>query len=240
MRPYENWIVAPYDENIYSILHFLLHKFSHIFGTEVMNMETCTVFNDPSSPCPMLITNKNPVMIRLSQESTRYWAQTVYQLSHEMCHYAIRQRKTNKDITLKWLEETICEAVSLYALEFASKNWYRCPLSSKDPSFATAFSNYLGNELIRAPRTVLRDCVTFDDLKKCDDNAEEQRDGRLIERNFLYSVISKQPEDCLCFCDMYRYLNEDQLTIDFDKWLADNPSAIVQCLSQIQPKIAKN
>ena len=169
-----------------------------------MNAEKCIVFNDPTSECPMLIINTNPVMIRLAQSSTSYWAQTVYQLSHEICHYAIRQGKANKDYTLSWLEETICEAMSLYMLQYSAEKWCKCPLSQRAPQFSKSITAYLVNEL---------------------------------KRNALYQVISKFSEESYCFCDMYQYLNEDKLTVDFEQWLAVNPSEIVQCLSQIQPKL---
>ena len=143
MISYENWIVAPYDENIYSILHFLLPEFSRIFSPDIMRAETCTVFNDPSSKCPMLIISRNPIQIQLSQKSTQYWAQTIYQLSHEMCHYAIRQGHKGDSYILSWLEETICEAISLYALEWASHNWYRCPLSMGHSEYSSSIFTYL-------------------------------------------------------------------------------------------------
>ena len=239
--PNSKWTVAVFDgsEYVKQLLGFLLPEYTRIFGVETMNGERCIVFNDPKADCPMLITSTTPVMIRLAQTSTVYWAQTVYQLSHEMCHYAIRKKKKDKDYTLKWLEETICEAMSLYALEYAARNWYRCPLSQNSPTFSTAFVNYLEAELKRPPQDNLISCKTIGDLRICNQNAESKRDGRLRERNILYVCISRHPQDSRFFCDMYRYLNEDKLTIDFDTWLADNPSEIVRCLSEIQPKIIK-
>lgn len=237
--PNSKWTVAVFDgsEYVKQILDFLLFEYTRIFGVETMNGERCIVFNDPKADCPMLITSTSPVMIRLAQTSTVYWAQTVYQLSHEMCHYAIRQRKKDKDYTLKWLEETICEAMSLYALEYAARNWYRCPLSQNSPMFSTAFVNYLEDELKRPPRDDLISCGTIEDLRICNQRAENKRDGRIRERNILYVCISRHPQDSRFFCDMYRYMNEDKLTIDFDTWQADNPSEIVKCLREIQPKI---
>lgn len=241
MNSCDKWTVAPFDGNnsVKLILYFLLPEYSRIFDPKIMNAEKCIVFNDRTSECPMLITNTNPVMIRLAQSSTSYWAQTVYQLSHEMCHYAIRQGKANKDYTLSWLEETICEAMSLYALEYSARNWYRCPLSQNSPTFSTAFLNYIESELKRPPQNDLSSCETIEALRVCNQSAESRRDARIRERNTLYSCISRHPEDCRFFCDMYRYLNEDMLTIDFDTWLADNLSETVKCLSEIQPKIIK-
>lgn len=241
MNSFAKWIVAPFDgsDNVKYILLFLLPEYSRIFGSKIMNAETCIVFNDPTSECPMLITSTNPVMIRLAQSSTSFWAQTIYQLSHEICHFAIRQDKHNKGYTLSWLEETICEAMSLCMLQYSAVNWYKCPLSQRAPQFSNSIMAYLVNELKRIPKNSLSMCQTLGELRACNQNAAAERDGRLGERNTLYRVISEFSEESYLFCDMYQYLNEDQLTVDFEKWLADHPSEIVRCLSQIQPKILK-
>ena len=117
----KNWIVAECDnkKNIKAILDFLLPRFIEIFGMETMGIENCIVFNDNNADCPMLITSINPPIIRLAQKTMDAWAQTIYQLSHEMCHYAIRQHKKDKEFSLKWFEEITCEAASLYFLQYA-------------------------------------------------------------------------------------------------------------------------
>ena len=237
--PNSKWTVAVFDgsEYVKQLLGFLLPEYTRIFGVETMNGERCIVFNDPKADCPMLITSTVPVMIRLAQASTSYWAQTIYQLSHEMCHYAIRQGHKGDSYILSWLEETICEAMSLYALEWASNNWYRCPLSMGHSEYSSSIFTYLKDTAGKPERNDLQSCVTLLDLRICNQTAESNRGGRVRERNILYVCISRHPEESRFLCDMYRYLNEDKLTIDFDTWLADNPSEIVKCLSEIQPKI---
>lgn len=215
MTTNNNWVVAPFEGSAYvkQLLDFLLPEFIRIFGKEIMKAEKCAVFNDPKASCPMLIIGTTPVMIRLAQYSTSYWAQTIYQLSHELCHYAIRQRKQDKEFTLKWLEETMCEAMSLYALEWAFKNWHKCPLSEENPSFSSSLFEYLKEVSSETPHNDLRNCVTLDDLRICNELAECRREGRICERNILYVCISKHSEECCCFGDMYRYLNDDKLTV---------------------------
>ena len=184
------WSVAVFDgsENVKQILAFLLFEYNRIFGVETMNGERCIVFNDPKADCLMLITSTVPVMIRLAQASTVYWVQTVYQLSHEMCHYALRQRKKDKNYTLKWLEETICEALSLYALEYAARNWYRCPLSQNTPTFSVSFVYYIEAELKRPPQNDLSSCDTIENLRVCNQNAE----SRMLHHFFGRDLLSSQ------------------------------------------------
>ena len=74
-----------------ALLQFLLTESSRIFGSGTMFAEECVDFNDQGADCPMLIINLTPVRIRLAQPDLSFWAQTIFQLSHELCHYAIVQ-----------------------------------------------------------------------------------------------------------------------------------------------------
>ena len=151
-------------ENTTFILAYLLEEFSRIFGSDVMTNEDCIVYNDARSECPMLITNIRPIHIRLSQETLSALSQTIYQLSHEMCHYAIRQRKANKDLTLSWFEEIVCEAVSLYILKYSSEQWGKCLLSQTQPYWAQAHKTYLENQLNRERTNEFQEFDTIEKL----------------------------------------------------------------------------
>ena len=113
-------------EYLIDLLDFLLIEYVRIFGEDTLYAEKCLIYNDPEAECPMLIINAIPIQIRLAQSSLNYWAQTIFQLSHELCHYCIRQRKDNKNYTLSWFEEIVCEAISLYFLKWAADNWNKC------------------------------------------------------------------------------------------------------------------
>lgn len=103
------------------ITAFLMEEYEHIFGADIINNKLdILLFNDPKATCPMFIINSEPLSIRLAQQSLSYWAQTIYQLSHELCHFALYQRKIDKAYTVKWFEEIVCEAVSLHALKYSS------------------------------------------------------------------------------------------------------------------------
>lgn len=127
----KNWILIEQtqDEVNYMrpIFTFILDQFVEIFGADIMEAEWCIVFNSVSAPCPMLITNQTPIALRTDVKSLGIWNQYVYQLSHELTHYVIRQYKENKDSIIKWFEETLCEAMSLYILRQSSDKWFDCP-----------------------------------------------------------------------------------------------------------------
>lgn len=234
-----NWMVqiAEHCEDACSILRFLLEEFERLFGHDVMFNEDCVVYNDPQSECPMLVTNYLPIRIRLSQESFSYWAQTIFQLSHEMCHYAIRQRKVSKNTTLSWFEEIVCGGVSLYALEYASGNWSRCGLSQSSPTFFRAHKAYLENEIGKATANGLKRCDTVEKLMSYENQrlAETCREGYGAERVFVYSAISMHPAEVKSVLDYTKYISSNGVTIDFDRWILDNPCTFLRKLKTIQP-----
>lgn len=219
------------------ILAFLLEEFARIFGHNVMFNEGCTVRNEAYSECPMLITNEKPICIRLSQETLSALSQTIYQLSHEMGHYAIRQRKANKEFTLSWFEEIVCEAISLYALEYSSEEWGRCLLSQTQPYWAQAHKTYLENQLNRESTNEFQECDTVEKLMVYEKQElpESKRETHRAERNAIYRAISSNPMELKCVLDYSKYIESNGVTIDFDKWIREDPCDILQELKNIQP-----
>ena len=233
------WIIqnAERSDQADCILRFLLGEFSRLVGSDIMFREDCIVYNDANADVPMLIINALPVRIRLAQNGFEYWAQTIYQLSHEMCHFAFRQCKENKEFTLRWFEEIVCEAISLYALEYSSRNWQHCQLSKINPSFFQSIASYLNDKLAK-------ECT--DEFKKCDsvaklieyetgDKPDGQRQTHRAERNFIYQAISENPLELRCVLDYTKYIGENGIVIDFEKWIQDSPCNLLNRLKQIQP-----
>ncbi|MBQ8624220.1 MAG: hypothetical protein IJ424_07625 [Oscillospiraceae bacterium] len=239
----EKWIVQK-SKNDYTflLLEFLLEEYCRIFGFDIMHNEYCVVFNDPKPKCPMIITNTKPIVIRLSQDDLSFWSQTIFQLSHELCHYAMRQRKIDKDFTLSWFEEIVCEAVSLYALEYASKNWHKCQLSANRPTFFQNHKSYLDGELLKDYTDVFKQCNTVEKLRayELQELPESQRETHRLERNIIYRAISTNPVELKCILDYTKYIEINGVTIDFDKWFQDNPCNLIKELKAIQPVVLES
>ena len=235
----KKWTVQPAEhcEQTCAILAFLLDEYVRIFGSEIMFNEDCIVFNDPQASCPRLITNVTPVHIRLAQENLSYWTQTVFQLSHEMCHYAIRQHKENKEFTLSWFEEIVCEAMSLYALQYASSAWNRCSLAQYMPLFGQNHETYLTQELAKDSTSEFSQCDTIEKLLEHEKKEipESQRESHRVERNFVYRAISSNPQDLRSVIDYTKYMNNNGVTINFEKWIHDDNSNLLRELRKIQP-----
>lgn len=220
-------------EYLVEIMGFLIPEYVRIFGKDKMYGESCIVYNDTEAECPMLITNLAPVRIRLAQESLSYWTQTIFQLSHELCHYVIRQNKGIRDNTLSWFEEILCEAMSLYALRWAADNWANCALCARNPNYDISIKEYLNEQLNLNCSDGLAQCTSIEGLKNY--IADENRISHRKERNYLYRAIEEDPLRCCCFCDYHKYIDENRITIDFDEWEQEDNNPLIRVLRSVQP-----
>lgn len=229
------WSVQPGHESVYldGILKFLMIEYVNIFGKELMNNEKCLVYNDSHASWPMLITNSEPIIIRLAQPSLLYWSQTIFQLSHELCHYAIRQSKKDKSYTLSWFEEIVCEAMSLYALHWSSEHWKNCVLFQMNKGYGDDIRKYLYNEVRINGTGEFQKCTSIEKLQQY--TADDNRIGHRDQRNQLYYEICKDPLLCRCFCDYQEYLNKNRYTIDFETWEKNDTNLLVPFLHSLQP-----
>ena len=82
----------------------------------------------------------------LDVQDTR-WDQFTYQFSHELCHVftnyehrEIGSGSTPRDH--QWFEETLCEAVSLFALKQVASRWELSPPSPGWEEYSSAFREY--------------------------------------------------------------------------------------------------
>lgn len=219
------------------LFSFVLKQFLEVFGREPLEAEQCVVYNDSAALFPMLITNRNPIVIRTCAATLQNWAQYIYQLSHELTHYVIRQYKTDKDAIVRWLEETLCEAMSLYILRSSSLRWKECLLSSFCPNYCDALSNYADNAYNKTAPSVLKKCHTLADLRAVDASCETRRIDRSIERNYLLDTFLEYPENISSFVLYPLYICGD-LQIDFSKWKEVGSSPIVSALEAIQPELS--
>lgn len=243
----DNWSIDQNSTNglssqLESILSFLLVMFNEIFGTDVMHGENCIVYNDPSAPCPRFIHSLPARKIRLHVKSLNLWNQVIYQLGHEMCHYALHQHKNSDANTLGWFEEIVCEAISLYTLKLAKDNWKKCSLSKLDIKYWIKISQYLANEKKVIGNAILVNIHTLEELKVFNAKCENVREDHQLERNSLYETVKLHPTQLRFLVDYPQYLiMPERLLIDFEVWkqhdlgLYDN--AVFTLLQRIQPII---
>lgn len=84
-----------------------------------------------------------PNIIFLDVSDTSYWCQVIYQFSHEIFHYYCFLHSYNRE-SVKWFEETLCEAYSLLILNLFGNNWEETGLYIYNPEFAKNIFEYDG------------------------------------------------------------------------------------------------
>lgn len=238
---FTNWTpaIGTEDDQKYMrpLFEFLLLQFVEIFGETILGAEQCIAYNDSTAPFPMLITNRTPIQLRTCSKSLRYWAQYIYQTSHELTHYVIRQYKEDKDAIVRWFEETLCEAMSLYILKSSSLRWHECALSHINSNYGTSLMDCFKSTYDETGPSSLKACRSLDDLKNIESTCQTQRISRTIERNYLVDAFCEHPESISAFVYYPLYMRGD-LQIDFEKWKESDSTPLVSKLESIQPNLA--
>ena len=104
---------------------------------------------EPSESGPRVLFEKSPdgaYRVQLSVKDTR-WDQFAYQFSHELCHIFtnFEQREIGRAGPARdhqWFEESLCEAVALFALDRLPATWERSPPYPGWEGYAPAFRAY--------------------------------------------------------------------------------------------------
>ena len=105
--------------------------FIEIFGIDIMSKEQCTLENRPDAEGPKIYFFQDQLQLLTAvRRDVNYGEGLVYDLrsyvfeiAHELLHYAIRQiDKDGKEVN--WFEETLCEAMALYGLEYSSVKYF--------------------------------------------------------------------------------------------------------------------
>ena len=71
----------------------------------------------------------------------RYWCQFSYQFAHEFCHI-LANYSHETPVANKWLEESLCEMASIYAIRQMAVTWKTSPPYPHWKSYAAAIRKY--------------------------------------------------------------------------------------------------
>lgn len=131
--------------------------------------------------------------IELTVSHFNLWNQMLFQLAHEITHCFIFCNNQSVAHSISWVEETICEAMSLFFLKLSSQNWSRLPLYKINPKYARQFiTPYLENEIEKdAGADKLGSCASYDELLHIEMTSQSNREYRHEETVKLYELIKK-------------------------------------------------
>ncbi|NME63978.1 hypothetical protein HF846_05090 [Clostridium cadaveris] len=199
---------------------FISREFHHILQNE--KFEECIIFNDPNRQCPMFCNkienNMECNLIFLSAKSYNYWCQVIYQLSHEMTHYFIYIINNNIQSKISWVEESICEMMSLYFLQYFRDNWRECELSKYNYTYDSEIDNYLQKILNNRGEESLTKISDIEQLEEIDRLSEKDRGLRSYEVNRLFNFI-KDYRDLEALLHYRNYSISNSVLLDSVKYM---------------------
>lgn len=140
----------------------------------------CPRLQNPDYPCDIIY-----ICIDLF---TR-WNQFIFQASHEFTHCVIHRLNNQEDQKALWIEETICEAMSLVFLNIFANNWGGCALSKESQPYYASIQKYLRGELEKIGNHRLEQCYGIKELQEINRTSEGQREDRCEEMHQLYRLI---------------------------------------------------
>ncbi len=181
-----------------------------------------TNYNSPRF-CP---TTLNPTFdidkIFLSVNSYNYWCQVVYQLSHELAHCFVYCYNNSEKNKASWIEETICEAISLYFLNYFYKNWDKIELSINSPNYKAGIWEYLNDVLNEEGTKVLSNSKGYYELMEIEKYSQEKREDRRFEMFQLYFKLSdKNIKELVNYRD---YIIENKKILNTEEYIKSFPN----------------
>lgn len=136
---HNNWTV---QNEIFTLFKFVLPMFESIFGQAVMAKEQCAVYIDTTcATAPVIVFT--PARIILKAEACHF-CQVIFQLAHELPHYAVRQITEYQYINcaIATFEEAASEAMSLYIIKLCAEQWVNCGFYQYNLDYAKNFEAY--------------------------------------------------------------------------------------------------
>ena len=148
-----------------------------------------------SSDCPICLNDHRPdgrIAVGLTSQGN-LWSQFAYQFAHEFCHALaghsndwkatwIVGRKANH-----WLEESLCETASLFALRAMGKTWQTVPPYPNWKDYASALTNYAKDRLEESSKNLPSEKPFIEWLHESEDAMRQN--GTIREKN---NVVARQ------------------------------------------------
>jgi hypothetical protein len=106
-------------------------------------------FSELHYPIALLDRGPNNEHIILVNAKDRRWSQLAYQFAHEYCHVFSAHYRVPLQNRFRWLEESLCETASLYAMLRMGEVWQTTPPYQHWASYAGSLTEY-ANEGINA------------------------------------------------------------------------------------------
>jgi hypothetical protein len=144
-------------EDVERLAYSVADVFAHAFSDRQRNV----LISHTDLPFPFTTNQKSDLGQYVISLSTggHFWSQYVYQLAHELCH-VLAEPTTMQFDQFTWLEESICESASQFALLQLEKNWTTNPPYPNWAEFAVHHGEYYRNR-VTDPAYALPQSMSF-------------------------------------------------------------------------------
>lgn len=185
--------------------------------------------------CPQSRNSNLPCdQIYLYMDSLTFWCQLIFQASHEFTHCVVHRLNNQEDQKALWVEETICEVMSLVFLNIFAHNWSRCALAQNDPSYCASIQTYLGNQLNKHGNHRLGNCQGIEELQEINRTSENQREDRREEMHRVLCLIQSK-KDIQALVHYRDFVVPGTVLLDTQRYQGEYPfSQPVQYLCSLQ------
>jgi hypothetical protein len=176
----------------------------------------------------------------------RHWAQFAFQFAHEFCHALaghsndwrerekwIRQPKANH-----WLEESLCETASLFALRAMGQSWKTDPPYANWKSYAPSLTNYAQKRLDAIAAKPPADAefrAWFGEHEAGLRKNATDRDKNNVVASRLLPLFEKETAgwESMAYYNVGAGKAEKSLTDHFREWSGNAPAALRKFIAQL-------
>jgi hypothetical protein len=200
----------------------------------------------PSSDYPICINDHRPdgrIAIGLTTKGN-HWSQFAFQFAHEFCHALAGHSNDWKKAWIKgckanhWIEESLCETASLFALRAMGRTWPVAPPYPNWKGYAAALTKYAQDRLDKSAQD-LPAGKTFAEWFR-ENEAALRLKGSLREKNNvvamqLLPLFEARPSgwEAVTFYNLGPRDPEKSLAAHFADWSAIAPLAQKEFIQQL-------
>lgn len=189
--------------------------------------------------CPKSQNPQNQYdIIILNVKNYTYWAQVIYQLSHEITHCMVHILSQDGTNSTPWIEETICEAMSYYFLCLFSEEWSKCELARERQDYSTSIAEYLCNCLKENVNHRLGMARDVSELIEINNTAQDCRIDRKAEARELFNIIKANPDNILGLMKYRDFIIDNTVLLNTESYRSSYPvNSAVAYICDIQDRI---
>ena len=143
-------------------------------------------------------------------------------ISHELAHCFVYCHNNSEKNKASWIEETICEAISLYFLNYFYENWDKIELSINSLNYKASIWEYLNDVLNKERTKVLSNSKGYYELMEIEKYSQEKREDRGFEMFQLYFKLSdKNIKGLINYRD---YIIENKKILNTEEYIKSFPN----------------